>query len=122
MSQQVFKKLEESVSNVPYIRLGSFLLLVIALIVMFTIVTPIPGIIFFLFSGLFLIVQGLHCSGVWLGWKFIIDLVLPNDLLRINFFIQVKKMMIFIIRLSLIMIGLYFLSFGLFGLFRWLFD
>ncbi|MFC5648052.1 hypothetical protein ACFPYJ_02780 [Paenibacillus solisilvae] len=109
----MFKKLEESVSKVPYIRLGSFLLLVITLIVIFMIVTPIPGLLFFLFSGLFLIVEGLHRSGVWIGWKFLIDWVLPDDLLRINFFILVKKLMIIIIRLSIIMIGLYFLSFGL---------
>jgi hypothetical protein len=113
MSQHVFKKLEESVSKVPNIRLGSFLLLVIALIVIFTIVTPIPGIIFFLFSGLFLIVEGLHRSGAWIGWKYLIDWVFPDDLLRINFFILVKNLIIIIIRLSIIMIGLYLLSFGL---------
>ncbi len=109
----MLKKLEEFVSSVPYIRLSSFFLLGIALIVIFTIVTPIPGMLFFLCSGLFLIVEGLHRSGAWIGWKYLIDWVFPDDLLRINFFILVKNLIIILIRLSIIMIGLYLLSFGL---------
>ncbi len=118
----MFKKLEESISKVPYIRIGSFLLLVMALIALFTIETRLPGISFFIFSGLFLIVEGLHLSGVWNGWKFLIDWVFPDDLLRIKLLILVKKFVIFVIRLQLIVIGLYFGSFGLYGLFGWLFD
>lgn len=118
----MFKKLEECVSNVPYIRLGSFLLFVMALIVLFTIETRVPGILFFIFLGLFLIVEGLHRSGVWSGWKFLIDWGFPDDFLRIKILILVKKFIIFVIRLQFIVIGLYFGSFGLYGLFHWLFD
>lgn len=108
----MFKKLEEYVSSIPYIRLGGFLLSVIALIFLITIETSTTGMIFFLFSGLFLIVEGLHLSGVWSSWKVIIDLVLPDVLLQINV-IKVKKTILFIIRLSVIVAGLYLLAFGL---------
>lgn len=103
----MFKKLEEYVSSIPYIRLGCFLLSVIALIVLITIETSTTGMIFFLFSGLFLIVEGLHRSGVWSSWKVIIDLVLPDV------FTMVKKAIIIIIRLSVIVAGLYLLAFSL---------
>jgi len=94
------KKLEKLVENVPFVRIGSFLIPVISLVIMFRTPSLVWGMIFFFFLGLFFLVEGIHPSGTWRGWKYIIQYIVPS---------KIQNIILTTLRFSLIVIGAYFM-------------
>jgi hypothetical protein len=96
--RRLLKKLEELVENVPFIRIGSFLVLVISLIIMFRSSSLIWGEMFLFFFGFFILVEGIHPSGTWRGWKYFIQYIIPS---------KIQNVILIMIRFSLIIIGFF---------------
>lgn len=100
MIRGIPKKLEKLVENVPFVRIGSFLIPVISLIIMFRTPSLVWGMIFFFFLGLFFLVEGIHPSGAWIAWKYIIQYIVPS---------KIQNIILITLRFSLIVIGVYFI-------------
>jgi len=100
MIRGIPKKLEKLVGNVPFVRIGSFLIPVISLIIMFRTPSLVWGMIFFFFLGLFFLVEGIHPSGTWRAWKYIIQYIVPS---------KIQNIILITLRFSLIVIGAYFI-------------